>query len=253
MKKLDLKSIFVVFIITIIISLFFVSKPALHIRAATDSADLKPATASASSSDIIDKLKKIELLKEKIATKVSELRNKERSVLSGSIKQINKNTITVATAKGDSEMTLLEDSVIYSATDGGKMEPSGRKLKTGDLITAFGYNNQSISAFEVKYVYIIRMIKRNVGKIMDIDKSNYTVTLKETQLNTLVDIETYTKIFIYTKGKGLLKAGFSKLKVGDLAFATGIQNSKDENRISATRINVISFGNQESSPSLTAK
>ncbi len=248
-------------IISVVLAVILFQFSAYPILGATDSADIKPSPTSSNSATLIDKLKKIELLKEKIATKVSELRNKEKGAISGTVNKISGNSLSLTTITGEQSITILDDALIFTMADGTKTESSIKKLSTGINITVFGYNNQSISSFEAKYIYINRITKRNTGKITDTDKSNYTITVKDLQGNITVDIETYTKIFTYNKDKGLIKAGFSKLKAGDLVFLIGTPNSKEDNRISATRIIVFSFGNplptitaeSEATPSTTAK
>ncbi len=230
-------------VISVIFAIIIYQFSMSPILGATDSADMKPSPPSSNSGTIIDKLKKIELLKEKIATKVSELRNKEKNAMSGTVNKINGNSLALTTITGEQSITILDDALIFSMADGTKTESSLKKIITGNNITVFGYNNQSISSFEAKYIYLNRITKRNTGKITDTDKSNYTITVKDPQGNITVDIETYTKIFTYNKEKGLIKGGFSKLKAGDLVFLSGTPNSKEDNRISATRIIVFSFGN----------
>ncbi|MBI5451855.1 hypothetical protein HY945_00145 [Candidatus Gottesmanbacteria bacterium] len=235
MKK---KIIFITIITVIAIIIFNVSPNTLSAASPT----LSPSdTVSSPSSTIIDKLKKIELLKEKIATKVAEIRASEKAAVSGLVTKFDKSKLTVKARFGDITVTYMEDTIFYSFTDSGKTEGSAAKIKEDSQIAAFGYFDETKTNLSAKYVYLYQPSIHLIGKIADMDKGNYTITVKEPQGTTLVDIETYSKIYILTADKKLAKGGFSKLKIGDMAHIEGNPNSKEENRISSTRIISLSF------------
>ena len=214
------------------------------VKAADSSSSSSAGTSSSSSGNqIIDKLKKIEILKEKIATKVAEIRAKEKRGAVGTIKTINPNSILVKTSKDEITMVYADDTTVFELKDTGKADFSIKKLKEGDLVAVLGYlNDPQSSIITAKYIYREQIKTRSTGKIADIDKANFTITLAEPKGNTIIDIETYTKISSYSREKGLVKTGFSKLKVGDLVHVVGTANAKEENRISALRIISITSG-----------
>jgi len=190
---------------------------------------------------VIDELKKIEQLKEKIATKVAEIRATDKGASGGVVKSITNSAITITTEKGEMNISYADDLQVFSSTEGGQIESSVKKIKEGDEISVFGYFDQTKTSLTAKYVYLPKKILYSIGKIVDIDKTNYTITVKEPQGNTIVDIEIYSKISLFTKGKGLVKIGFSKLKVGDSVHVMGTPNTKEENRLSALRIIDLTF------------
>lgn len=197
----------------------------------------KSATSpTPASQDLIEKLKQIEILKEKIATKVAETRDEEKKALLGTIKQIQNSTITLATKSGESKFNYSEDTLIYEFIENSKKESAADKLSNGLTVSAFGNLNEDKSALLAKYIFIQKDINRIVGKIADIDKSNFTITVKAKDGDKIIDIENFTKSTFYTKGKGGQKGGFSKFKVGDYVFLTVEKNPKEENSFSALRI-----------------
>lgn len=198
-----------------------------------------PTPTGDSDTGVIDKLKQIETLKEKIATKVAEIRENEKGGVTGSVKKIDGNNIVLTTRKGENSFIFNEDTLIYTLSNGKKSDAAVKNLREGDTATALGYFNETKDTFSAKYIYIQEPFLRISGKIADIDKKNYTITVKDKSGDVIVDIETYTRTIAFTPPKGSGKSGFSKYKVADFVYIWGIPNQKEENRMSAQRITLI--------------
>lgn len=196
------------------------------------------ADESTASSDLIDKLKQIEILKEKIATKVAEIRNNEKGARGGTVKNIDKNTLTVSTKKGDQTVYYSDDTEIYMLAKQEKTKIPSNKLQEGDRITALGYFDTDKTTLNAKYIYVMPNIISLTGKITDKDTKNFTITIStEDRQSVIMDIETYTRTYSFnlTK-KSLDKSGYSKLNKDDTIHVIGTKNEKEDNRISASRI-----------------
>lgn len=218
--------------LTVLFLLITINLQPVAATTATPSPKEENPTPSAS---VIDKLKKIEILKEKIATKVAEIRENEKKGAGGTIKTLTNSSFILSTKnKEDLNISFSEDTVFYTSTESGKSAISNRKLKEGDSVTVFGYFDAPKQLLSAKYIYYNKASERKTGKIANIDKENYNITLKFQQEEVIVDIETYSKIYTVSNSK-LSKSGFSKLKVGDLIYVFGSPNPKEENRISALR------------------
>lgn len=244
--------------IIIITALTFLSSLGNPVSAVSPSPS--PKTSNPSVTTIIDKLKQIEVLKEKIATKVAELRQNEKSGVWGTVQSVKDTTITLSSETSQKEISYSEDTIFFKMKDGQKGEPldakKAMKLKNGDQIAVLGYFDSSHSNFSAKYIYIEGkpVPLRLLGKIADIDKTNYTVTVNTLSDNTLVDIETYTKIYTYNKNTGLAKAGFSRLKQGDTVHIFATAGDQEEGRVSADKLISLTFGiNPTVSPTVTVK
>ncbi|MBI2616794.1 hypothetical protein HYW55_01510 [Candidatus Gottesmanbacteria bacterium] len=242
------KKIFITGII-VIASLIVTSSPML---AATPT----PVPDEATPSGLLDKLKKIEVLKDKIATKVAELRKSEKGAVGGKIKTLSDKSITLTTRIGEKSLTYSDDTTFFTLDGATRNQLDVRKLKVDDTISAIGYFEDS-GTLIAKYVYSQTPLLFLSGKISNIEKSNYTVTIKDAQGETLADIETYSQMFLIDPMKGLVKGGFSKLAVGSSIHALATPNSKEVNRVSIRRlITLVSILPQEtgslvSSPSAT--
>lgn len=205
------------------------------------------------STTLIEKLKKIETLKEKIATKVAQLREEEKGAMYGSVKKIDKTSVTISTAKNDQTVSFLDDAVFYTFKNDKREEIKASAVKEKDTVTIFGYFDQSKTNFSAKYVYIEDSPIHLRGKITDTDKTNYTITVREKQGNTVVDVETYSKTVSFDRTKkNFISAGFSKMKIGDTVHVIATPNPKTENRVSAKRIYLFSFPNQPTNAVTTA-
>jgi len=197
---------------------------------------------SETATETIDKLKQIKELKEKIATKVAELREKEKAGLFGSVGKIDKTTITLSTAKGDRNVTFSEDTFFYQISGNNKKEISIKNIDVDDTISVFGYTNDDKSLTSAKYIYLHSPLIYISGKISAIDKENFTITVIEKEKEILVDIEKYTTNYVFDKNKNsLVKIGFSKLTSDSIAHIIGTANANEKNRISANRIYVFSL------------
>lgn len=206
----------------------------------------KKVTPSPTSAEIIDKLKKIEILKEKIATKVAEMREKEKGAISGTIKKISNSTLTIATTKGDKTISFSDDVAYYSLKEGTKKEATA-KLQEQEIITAFGYYDQEKTTLAAKYIYYFENPPLHIqGKIADIDKTNYTITVKEKQGEIVVDVEKNTQTSLFDRQKkNFIAGGFSRMKVGDIVHILAPPNPKTENqRVSARKIYLLHLENQ---------
>lgn len=182
---------------------------------------------------LINKLKQIEALKEKVATKVAEIRAQDKAAIFGTVNKISQNTISVNTGQGNRTVSYSEDTIFYALGDTGRTDSSIKKVTEGDNISIFGYLADDKTTLSAKYIYTEQPYIHAIGKIADIDKDNYTVTVNDKSSNIVTDIETYTRISTVGADGTKLKIGFSKLKTGDLVHLSGLSTKKDTSRVSA--------------------
>jgi hypothetical protein len=210
-------------------------------------------TQEATSSSIISKLKQIETLKEKIATKVAELREKDTSGILGTIKKIDSGTMIVTSQGVDKKVTYSDDTVYYQLKDGDRTDAKNTILKEGALIGIVGIYNSDKSSLAAKTVYTEDINYNVYGKVSDIDRDSYTITVKTKDGSQVVDIETTTKVFIYSENKKVEKSGFSKLKVGDPVHVFSTFKQKESGKIRGDKIYALPFLNAEPTAIPTSK
>ncbi len=219
----------------VICSLF---SPIVLAASSTPSATPKPATAEAS-----DASKKLEDLKERLATKVAELRQTERKALFGSVKSKSVTSLSIETKTKDIKIELTDDIKIAQFIKGKRTALTVDDIDKGDVVTVFGDYDSAIDLLKAKGIFIQHAFPKRVsGTISTIDKTDFTVSVVTTDNQSLIiDIEKDTRINTWIKEKGIVKSGFTKLTSGDVVHIVGTSAPKKDNRVSAIRI--VSLGN----------
>ena len=188
--------------------------------------------------NLMEQLEKIKILKEKVATKVSELRQTERQAVFGTVIDIKDESIKIKDEKENEINISVNEDTLYFAFDksGKRIDSSKNKITKDMLISAFGF--QDDKNLEGKYIYIETEPPLHLmGKIMDIDRKNFTLTLKnQSQKEWLIDIETFSRTSNYSKIEKTTKIGFSKLQPADLVHIIANKNTKEKDRAAALRI-----------------
>lgn len=181
--------------------------------------------------------KRIEELKDRIATKVAELSQIQRRAVFGTVKSASVSTATIETQTKDIKIELTDELKIFQNLKGKRTVLSTDDLAKGDVVTVFGDYDATLDLLKAKVIFIQAALPSRVaGKVTEIDKTAFVVTVKPLEGPTVtVDIEKSTKTNIWD-GKSITKSGFSKIQIGDSVHVVGSPVAKTENRVSADRI-----------------
>ena len=180
---------------------------------------------------------KIEDLKERVATKVAQLRSQVYKALLGEIVSVDKESLVLKTAQGEKKILLTEEITILKISRGRGTSLSLANIKVGERVAVIG-SADAEGEFVAKII-LVKTLPLNInGVIENIDQENFVVTVKNNQrgITYLVEVETTTKIQTWDKEGGVKKSGFSKLQVGDRVHVNGLAVSGETNRLSAVRI-----------------
>jgi len=209
-------------------------------------------TTATPSGNVSQKIKQIELLKEKIATKVAEIREKDKYALFGTIKKLDTSNLLLTAKDGEHKISFSEDTIFYDLTGTERKESKLDKFTEGNTVSVFGYYNEDKSVLSAKYVYLEPQNLNLIGQIVDIDKENFTITVK-TKNGTpqVVDVESTTKLSSYGKDKKLVKLGFTKMAIQDPVHVFARSLTKDTDKLSGTKIYVLSGLFTSPSPTIT--
>lgn len=196
-------------------------------------------------------VKQIEDLKDRLATKVAELRQSQRRAIAGTVKTVSVSTATIQTKEKDIKVELADDMKIIQYLKGKRTNLTIDDVSKGDRVVVFGQYDATLDLMKAKVIVIENAATQRIsGTVTAISKDEYTVTLAAADQKTyVIDIETVTKINLWTDEKGLTKGGFSKMSVGDTIHVVGTAVPKKENRLSAIRI--LDIGNVASAPVAT--
>lgn len=220
----------------------------IRIAAAAPTPTITPSPAPTTS----EKAQQIEDLKERLATKVAELRQAQRMAVYGTIKSVSISQFTVETKTKDLKIELTDEIKIFQKIKGERKELTTENLEKGDIVTVFGEYDATLELLKAKVVFIQATDPiRIAGKITEVNKKDYTITILTADATTYtIDFETITKTSVWN-GKELEKGGFSKLIVGDTIHVVGTAVPKKENRINAARIVNIGGASPTLAPSPT--
>jgi hypothetical protein len=195
-------------------------------------------TASPSSSGENDKkTRQIESLKERLATKVAELRDTKPAAITGKITNLTLTTLSVETKTKEIKIELSEGIRIFSVIKGKRTAIDTEDLAKGDLVSVLGQYDTTLDVLKASLIFIENEQPQvYFGTITDLDNEKFTLSFKtDTGRTYTADYEKSTKAYIY-KNKEKTKSGFSKLTVGQTAVVIGFPVANEDNRISASRI-----------------
>jgi hypothetical protein len=197
---------------------------------------IEPVKNSTSSDTLKDKLKQIEILKDKIATKVAEIREKDKTAVYGKVKTIENDHLILTAGKTDYSITFAEDTIVYNFPEGVKTQTDLKKIKADNILTVFGYLSDKKENISAKYIYIEKPKINIVGIIKDKNAENFTLTVTSKDGEKTIDIEKTTKTYVFDKTKKIfLKAGFTQLTKDDRVHILGTTGNND-NTVSAEKI-----------------
>jgi hypothetical protein len=197
-----------------------------------------PAPSPAKSNDPVkEKLDdQINQLKEKIASRVSELNLVERRGIIGTVTEVKGNQITV-TDNADNTRFIDVDEITKFSSPGRTGTFGISDITNGTKISVLGIYNKQSKRLLARFVSTYSNSTIQSGVITAVDPKNFQLTVMTPEQKEIkVDVETATKLSSYTAEEGLVKYGFSKLAVGDRVALTGNPAKTDANVLAASRL-----------------
>lgn len=191
------------------------------------------ATSSASIDD----------LKERLATKVAELRQTQKKAIAGTVKETAISTFTVETVGSNMKIERTDEIKVFQIIRGKRTQLTTDEIAKGDFVVVFGDLDTGLDLLNAKVVFIqSKPLDRVAGVVASVDRNEFTATVKTPEgQEYVIDIEKSSSVIQYDNDKGLVKGGFSKLIPGATVHIVGSAVPKKENRISALRL--VDLGN----------
>ena len=183
--------------------------------------------------------KQINQLKDKIASRVSELNLVEKRGIIGTVEEVKGNQITLTDRDGNTRYIDVDEITKFSSPT-TKTNFGISDLTKGTQVSALGlYNKQSkriLARFVDEYVVPTRVS----GVISEVDKKNFQASVATSaSKQTTIDVGSSTIITSYTKDAGEVKSGFSKLTNGDRVFVVGYPDKKDPSLLVVSRMVIL--------------
>ena len=188
--------------------------------------------------------KEIQSLKEKIATKVAELREKNSKAISGIVQESlsTQGIIKIKTGKGeDFEVKIDPDlTKFYQILGNQKKEVKAASVKKDSYILVTGIIKEKI--IDANVIYLDEMFIIGLGKVIEANTEDFFIrVITSDKENYTLDVETFTKQqLLNIKLLTIENVGFSKIKEGDsIQFVVKKITPNEVNRFPAQKILII--------------
>lgn len=184
----------------------------------------------------------VELLKEKIANKVSEIRKKNNRALAGFVLSNDGKTIKIK-SDGDADYQIKLDEALtkyYKISGASKSEIKPEDIVKNDYIIISGVIADKIVS--ANSIIVDEKFISGWGKISEVNADNFNLKVEASDKTVYsLDIESTTKQqMLNIKTLTLGKSGFSKIKEGDMVhFVVKGQPDNKNNEYSAQKILLI--------------
>lgn len=198
-----------------------------------------PSLAFAATGTTSATTQKIENLKERIATKVAQLKTTQRRAVYGTVKATSITSFTVETPTRDLKIELTDDITVIQYLKGKRTTLALEDIAKGDTVVVFGQFDTTLDLLIARVVFIQGVLPQHAaGTVTGRDDKEFTLTIATPQDQTYtIDIEKTTKTVLWDKvKKELVKSSFSKIATGSAIHVMGSAVPKKELRISADRI-----------------
>jgi len=223
-------------LLLIILSLLFLfpASPVLAVTPTPTPAKVSPSAAV--KEGISKKLdEQINELKEKIASRVSELNLVEKRGMIGVVTDISGNKITIKDVADNVRFVDVDEITKFSSASNKSFGLSD--IKKGVRLNVLGLYNKQSKRILARFVSTTVDPTFVSGSISDLDKTNFFITvITPDQKQIRIDVQTSTKISSYDKTNDLTKIGFSKLSIGDRITVIGYADKKIVNQIVGDRV-----------------
>lgn len=175
-------------------------------------------------------------LKERIASRVAQLKLVERRGIIGTVTESSDTQLTITDLK-DATRFIDVDELTKFSSPSAKGSFGISDINKGTKIGALGLYNKQSRRLLARFIDVLVMPKVIHGAVTKLDNENFTLqAVSEKGDITTIDIENITKTLSYTKATGLIRSGFSKIKPGQRIIVIGFPDIKQKSRIIASRI-----------------
>ncbi|MDP3987713.1 MAG: hypothetical protein Q8P80_01055 [Candidatus Levybacteria bacterium] len=189
---------------------------------------------SESQSDIQEQ--QLNEMKDRIASRVAQLKLVERKGVIGTVSDVSDTQISINDILGNTRFIDVDEITKFSSPS-SKGSFGISDITKGSKIGVLGLYNKQSRRILARFVDVMALPKFVHGAIASIDSENFTLTIvTENEGETTVDVGNITKTLSYTKEVGLAKSGFSKLTESQNVIIIGFTDIKNKKKIIASRI-----------------
>lgn len=176
-------------------------------------------------------------LKERIASRVAQLNLVAKKGWIGTVTDIQETQLTLTDLHGNTRIVDVDELTKFSGADSKKTNFGISDITKGATVGVIGLYNKDSRHLLARWVDEFTLPNVYMGGVLSINTNDFTFTIATADVDSVnIDVENITKTTSYTKAGGVVKAGFSKLQVGQRVLVVGAPDIKNKNLIIATRI-----------------
>lgn len=212
-----------------------ISSLLIMIIGGTAFAQTSSPTPTTSASPSVDE-SQVERIKDIVASRVAELNLVEKKGVLGKVISKTSTQITLEDINGDKRIIEIDELTKFK--DPKNDDYGISDIESGNMIGVIGLLNKATDRILARLVNTATSIPEYFdGVVIEINSKNFQLTAADGNgKKKNIDIVTSTKTSSYTKEDGLIKSGFSKIKVGQRIYAAGFMDTKVEDQLNATRV-----------------
>lgn len=175
-------------------------------------------------------------LKERIASRVAQLRLVEKRGAMGEVTGVTLTQITLSDLRGNIRFVDIDELTKFSS-------PSAKEafgisdITKGTVLGVTGLYNKQSRRIMARFIEVASPPLTIHGVVEAVDAKEFTIRVVTREGKTFtVEVQTTTKTQVYAKDTGLTRSGFSKIKEGQRIGVVGYKAAKEQTRITPSRI-----------------
>lgn len=179
-------------------------------------------------------------LKERIASRVAQLRLVEKRGTMGEVTNVTLTQITLSDLRRNIRFVDIDELTKFSSPSANP--PAGGSfgisdITKGTMLGVTGLYNKQSRRIMARFIEVASPPLTIHGVVEAVDAKEFTIRVVTREGKTFtVDVQTTTKTQVYTKDTGLTRSGFSKIKEGQRISVVGYKAAKEQTRITPSRI-----------------
>ncbi|MBI5123377.1 hypothetical protein HZA75_05980 [Candidatus Roizmanbacteria bacterium] len=178
-------------------------------------------------------------LKEKIASRVSELNLVEKRGMIGVVTEVSGNKITLTDVAGKTRLVDVDEITKFSSAANKSFGLSD--ITKGTRLSILGLYNKQSKRILARFINTTTDPNFLSGSISELDTKNFFITITTLEQKQIkIDVQTSTKLLTANKDGDLTKYGFSKMEIGDRIVVIGYPDKKDTKVIVSDRVIIFS-------------
>ena len=197
-----------------------------------------PTSTTPASEEITENLsEQINNLKDKIASRVAELNLVEKRGIMGTVTEVKGMQLSITDAVGEEHLVDVDEITKFSSSSQNSFGMSD--IEKNDKLSIIGLYNKDSERILARFVKTTTIPVFISGGVSSIDDKNFVLTVTTPdEKEYKVDVENVTKTLSFSDESldTPKKAGFAAIERGVRVMIVGYPDTKEKNRITATRL-----------------